>query len=363
VRRALGGGLLLAALGCSPAAPPPVDPEVARREYADLQQRARDDLQAWSAAGGRVADPRPRWALDLERFARRHRGTAEAADALIAALDLWSATRDVEAFFGAYDLMLAIAPDAPGLQSVFEQVSLMRMVEAGGLSIAHAVDPEAKKRAYRIAAPRIAADIERALKATRNPETIAAAHYALGRTWHQIEVDLRRALEHFKIVAERHPGWTHAESARMYVREIEDLAVGKAAPDFSATALDGRSVSLSSLRGSVVLVDFWATWCQPCLDELPALKRTYRRYRSRGFEILGVSVDDDRDAVREFVEAHGVTWPTVARGEGMLDPLARQYGVRAIPTSFLVGADGRILARSLSGSEVTSAVRRALEGV
>jgi peroxiredoxin len=141
------------------------------------------------------------------------------------------------------------------------------------------------------------------------------------------------------------------------------LSRGRAAPDFSLASLGGGgTVELGDLRGKVVLLHFWATWCAPCKLETPRLVDLDRRYRSAGLAILGVSMDDagQEQAATAFAATHGVTFP-VLRGT---DDIARAYGgIRLLPTSVLIGRDGALLETiaGLRGEvELEAAVRRTL---
>lgn len=113
------------------------------------------------------------------------------------------------------------------------------------------------------------------------------------------------------------------------------------APDFSYPNLSGEAVKLSDFRGQIVLLDFWATWCEPCVEELPDLKATYVQYKDKGFTILGVSIDEGgKSEVRSFVREYRVPYPVVMSGG--LDAVPESYRLRAIPTAFLIGPDGTI---------------------
>jgi peroxiredoxin len=112
---------------------------------------------------------------------------------------------------------------------------------------------------------------------------------------------------------------------------------------FTAADLDGRSVSTANLRGKVVIVNFWATWCPPCRKEMPDLEAIYTQFSSQGFVILGIS-DDEPDKVRQFVQQHGVTYPV------LLDPgskVNKLLHIQGIPKTFIYDREGKIVAESI----------------
>ncbi len=121
-----------------------------------------------------------------------------------------------------------------------------------------------------------------------------------------------------------------------------------ATKDFTAPAPGGGQVRLASYRGKVVLLNFWATWCPPCLVEMPAMERLHGRLRDKGFVVLAISLDADEGAVPPFLKEHGFTFPV---GLDSRQRLAALYGVRALPSTFLLDRKGRIVAQALGPRE------------
>ena len=116
------------------------------------------------------------------------------------------------------------------------------------------------------------------------------------------------------------------------------LPVGPAAPDFALDSPDGSVIRLSDNKDRVVLINFWATWCVPCLYELPHIQKLYERYRNRGLTVLAISSDFDRARVAPFVRKNGYTFPVLFADPGVQS----DYDVRSIPTTYLVDRKGRL---------------------
>jgi peroxiredoxin len=116
-------------------------------------------------------------------------------------------------------------------------------------------------------------------------------------------------------------------------------AVGVAAPDFALKSDSGRNVRLRELRGQVVLVNFWASWCSPCRQELPLLNKIYTQYRAAGFALLAVSVDDERKNADAMLKQLALKFPTLFDGD---KNVAKLYGVDTMPATLLIDRDGRV---------------------
>jgi thiol-disulfide isomerase/thioredoxin len=161
---------------------------------------------------------------------------------------------------------------------------------------------------------------------------------------------------------------TFLDSPNRSVREFAENQVRLAALrqeplQLSFTALDGREVDVAKLRGKVVLIDFWATWCVPCIAELPNLKQVYADYHELGFEVIGVSLDQvrDRDKFRALVQRENLPWPQRFEGGGWEDTLARRFNVTEIPATFLFDQTGRLVASGVRGSGLGAEVKRLLK--
>jgi thiol-disulfide isomerase/thioredoxin len=106
------------------------------------------------------------------------------------------------------------------------------------------------------------------------------------------------------------------------------------------TAVDGREVDLEKLKGKIVLIDLWATWCGPCVAALPKVKETYEKLRKLDFEIVGVSFDSDKEVLKKFVQAKEIPWPQYFDGEGWENKIGKEYGVSSIPSMWLIDRKG-----------------------
>ena len=163
-----------------------------------------------------------------------------------------------------------------------------------------------------------------------------------------------------RIASLKQSGRADAQAAQLNMIVPTGLAVGESFPDFDEADLDGQPLSVSLFQGRVVLIDFWATWCGPCVGELPSVLRAFRKYHDSGFEVIGISLDQDRGKLTGFISQRGIPWPQYFDGGGWGNKLARQFGIRSIPATFLLDRDGVIIAKNLRGSALDRAVAAAL---
>lgn len=139
------------------------------------------------------------------------------------------------------------------------------------------------------------------------------------------------------------------------------LLPGMDAPDIAMKDKDGVTRKLSDLRGNVVLVDFWASWCGPCRRENPNVVNIYKKYHSQGLEIYSVSLDKQRDAWLKAINDDGLLWPNhVSDLNGWTSSGGKTYGIMSIPATVLIDREGKIIARNLRGAELENAIAKAL---
>ena len=141
------------------------------------------------------------------------------------------------------------------------------------------------------------------------------------------------------------------ELAPLFEGPSRRLSLEGSKMDVFGTTLDGEEFDWESYRGKVVLIDFWATWCGPCLAEFPNLKDAYEKYHDQGFEIVGVNIDDRKFAVEQYLDKNTLPWPQLHQEEDG-NAMAEHYGVNSIPFIVLVGKDGKVISTEARGRKL-----------
>jgi thiol-disulfide isomerase/thioredoxin len=151
------------------------------------------------------------------------------------------------------------------------------------------------------------------------------------------------------------------EAAQAEAKKIQaSLALGAKFPDFNVTDLADQPLSVANDKGKVVLVDFWATWCGPCRAEMPNVIAAYKKYHAKGFDIIGVSLDQEKPLLSNYIKDQNMAWPQFFDGQGWSNALAVKYGIDSIPANFLLDGEGKIIGKDLRGDELDQAVAAAL---
>ena len=157
--------------------------------------------------------------------------------------------------------------------------------------------------------------------------------------------------------------WPSAIEFKEKIELVKKTGVGRVAMDFTQNDTLGKPVSLTSLKGKYLLVDFWASWCGPCRAENPNLVKTYNKFRDKGFHIIGVSLDNPGQMEKWMKAIHddGLYWTQVSDLNGWKNEVAILYGIRAIPQNFLLDPEGKIIAKNLNGEELDAKLAEFVE--
>ena len=126
--------------------------------------------------------------------------------------------------------------------------------------------------------------------------------------------------------------------------------------------MDGKVIKVADYKGKIVLLDFWETWCGPCLGEVPNMVKAYEKYRDKGFEIVGISFDQSKEKFLEFIKKEKMTWRQYFDGLGWGNKVGKAYGIRAIPAMYLLGKDGRVITNNARGGRLEEVLRKELGG-
>jgi thiol-disulfide isomerase/thioredoxin len=149
-----------------------------------------------------------------------------------------------------------------------------------------------------------------------------------------------------------------ADAAKL--RLLKEQMVGKPL-NLQFTAMDGSAIDLQGLRGKIVLIDFWATWCPDCLRDMPAIRQIYQKYKDKGFAVIGISLDKDAQALSNFVARKLIPWPQYFDGQGWGNEFATKYGVRAIPEMWLIDQRGDLVSTDVSAGKLEQKISQLIQ--
>ncbi|QKG80778.1 TlpA disulfide reductase family protein [Tenuifilum thalassicum] len=152
-----------------------------------------------------------------------------------------------------------------------------------------------------------------------------------------------------------------AKDIERFIQTKYYAEIGKPAINFTLPDIKGNPITLDSLKGKVVLLDFWSSNCGPCLLEIPHLKNLYKEFNPKGFEIVGISMDKNKDAWIKTVNMYNITWPTVSDLKSVYGKVALEYGVNFYPTYYIIDRDGKVIDKVLGRGIVEEKIRKIFE--
>jgi hypothetical protein len=142
------------------------------------------------------------------------------------------------------------------------------------------------------------------------------------------------------------------ELSQKKAQELKVGDIGTVIPDFEQNDIDGKPVNIKSFRGKFVLVDFWASWCGPCRGENPNVVSAFKKYSSKNFTVLGISLDKSKDPWIQAINNDGLTWTQVSDLKGWTNAVAQKFGINSIPQNFLIDPNGVIIGKNLRGPDL-----------
>lgn len=201
-------------------------------------------------------------------------------------------------------------------------------------------------------------DIEISKFITENPKSIVAA-YVLYRNW-SYRLSPEQIRENSALLDKSLQNTTYVKELKDLALVLDGLAVGKKAPDFTANDPQGKPIHFYENLKGYTLVDFWASWCGPCRRENPNIVAAYKEFHDKGFNIIGISLDKKKENWIKGIQDDHLTWQHVSDLLFWNSALAKLYGIRAIPSNYLVDSNGIIVAKNLQGEELQSTLKSLL---
>ena len=211
-----------------------------------------------------------------------------------------------------------------------------------------------------------------AAKYSSDSENAARALFMKGLLYVEVLGTPSKAIEIFQEIKTKYPKTEIGKGIDEVIVSLKEqaeaekinaaLVPGKQFPPFEVTDIDGKPLSIASRKAKVILIDFWATWCAPCVAELPGIVSIYNKYHDKGFDVIGISLDQEKSAMTSFIKRKKMPWPQYFDGKIWDNKLAKQYGIFKIPATFLVDSNGKILARDLTAEDLKEMLPKLLGG-
>jgi peroxiredoxin len=193
-----------------------------------------------------------------------------------------------------------------------------------------------------------------------NPKSKTAFFSTLGEHYLREENDHDRARSYFNKIIHLDADSYEVQRAKGNLYEMDSLTVGDLAPDFTATSINGEKIRLSELKGKVVLLDFWATWCGPCIPEIPHLKNIYEQHKDNNFVLIGVSFDRKIKDLEAFIEKENLAWSQICDKKQFEGTIAKLFNINGIPFTYIIDRNGKIAFKNLRKHELESAITQLL---
>lgn len=194
--------------------------------------------------------------------------------------------------------------------------------------------------------------------AAKNPRSVVGAYLIWANEWQFELSDIEMVISRIDTSINNS---VYVIGIKDRIEVLKPVAVGQVAPDFSLPDSLGKIISLASFRGKLVLVDFWASWCSPCRAENPSFVAIFKEFHKKGFQMLGVSLDEHRDKWLKAISDDKLAWNHVSDLKGWKCAAGKLYGINSIPSNVLIAPDGKIIARNVFGDELRNKLKELLK--